>query len=196
MHTKKSISSLIFAALILAGSMAAHAQTTGADKKTFVGINVGQMTVGPLVVLAISREATYMPVHIHGYRSLNRNFALSGLALFRVVRDQQFQVTETGFAVGPCFTSNHLNGFFADCKVGFAFAIGHDYDYDAFTRTDFVLQPEFGYFITLAGRFTMAVGLGMQSMLKIAENPKSAWIDVTNYERYLPVLNVSLGIKF
>ena len=95
-----------------------------------------------------------------------------------------------------CFTSNHLNGFFADCKVGFAFAFGQDYHYNDYVRTDFVLQPEVGYFLTLAGRFTMSVGLGMQSLLKIAENPKSAWIDVTNYERYLPVLNVSLGIKF
>jgi len=195
MHTKKSITSLFFAALILTVSIAAHAQTAGADKKTFVGINVGQMTVGPLVVLAISREATYMPVHIHGYRSLNRNFALSGLALFRFVRDQQFQVTETGFAVGPCFTSNHLNGFFADCKVGIAFAFGNDFDYDAFTRTDFVIQPEFGYFITLAGRFTMAAGVGVQSLINV-KNPGSDREEFGRMQKCLPVLNVSLGIKF
>ena len=196
MYTKNSITTLFLAAVILTVSMAAHAQTTGADKKTFVGINVGQMTVGTLVVKAIDKDGLFLPIHIHGYRSLHRNFALSGLFLFRAVKDSQYLLMESGFAVGPCFTSNHLNGFFVDCKVGLAFGAGNDFDNEAFTRTDFVLQPELGYFITLAGRFTMAVGLGMQSMLKIAENPKSAWIDVTNYERYLPVLNVSLGIKF
>jgi len=196
MYTKNSITTLFLAAVILTVSMAAHAQTAADDKKTFAGINVGQMTVGTLVVKAIDKDGLYLPVHIHGYRSLHRNFALSGLMLFRVIRDHQFLLTETGFAVGPCFTSNHLNGFFADCKVGFAFAIGNDYDYSDITRTDFVLQPEFGYFITLAGRFTMSVGLGCQSLFKIAENPGIGWEEFGRMQKYLPVLNVSLGIKF
>ena len=202
MQPKKSKKSLFFAAVFLTGCMAAHAKTAGNDKKTLISINVGQMTVVPVISAAMYDNFLYLPVHVHGYRSLNRNFALSGLVLFRAEKNGDVVTMETGLAVGPCFTSNHLNGFFADCKVGFAFAFGQDYHYNDYVRTDFVLQPEVGYFLTLAGRFTMSVGLGMQSLLKIVENPRREdtgwdWNSSGKMSHYfLPVLNVSLGIKF
>jgi len=72
---------------------------------------------------------------------------------------------------------------------------------DFYTRADFVFVPEAGYFINFASRFTMTVGLGVQSLLRIKENPRredAGWYRTTTgkmYDHYLPVLNISLGIK-
>jgi len=192
---------LFFATLYSMGSMAVHAQSAASDGKTLISINAGQMTVVPMITIAMYENVVYLPVHFHAYHSLSKNFALSGVGIFRSERDYDFHTYEMGIAVGPCYTSNHLNGFFADCKVGLAFAIGRDYQYNDYTRTDFVIQPEVGYFLTLAGRFTMSFGVGFQSLLKISENPRredKGWDwDKTGKmgHYYCPVLNISLGIK-
>jgi hypothetical protein len=194
--------SLFFAVLCSLWSMAAQAQTAAADGKTLISINLGQMTVVPLVTTAMyGANVTYLPIHFNAYRSLNKNIALSGMAMFRMERDYDFLTQEIGFAVGPCFTSNYLKGFFADFKAGIAFAFGHDYQYNDYTRSDFVIQPEVGYFLTVAGRFTMSFGLGCQSLLKLREVPRREdtgwdWDNSGKMSHYcLPVLNVSLGVK-
>ena len=189
-------------ALLFYGSMAVHAQTAASDGKTLISINVGQMTVVPLVTTAMyGTNVTYLPIHFNAYHSLNKHIALSGLALFRMEKDYDFLTQEIGFSVGPCFTSNYLKGFFADCKLGVAFAFGHDYQYNDYTRSDLVIQPEFGYFLTVASRFTMTFGLGCQSLLKLREVPRREdtgwdWDNSGKMSHYfLPVLNISLGIK-
>jgi len=193
---------LFLAALCSMGSMAAHAQSAASDGKTYIGVNVGQMTAVPLVTTTMyDINVIYLPIHFHAYRSLSKNIALSGLFLVRSERIYDFQTFEFGFAAGPCFTSNHLKGFFADFKMGYAFAIGHDYDYNEYSRSDVLIQPEIGYFLTLAGRFTMSFGFGCQSLLKIREYPRREdtgweWDNAGKMSHYfLPVLNVSLGVK-
>ena len=191
---------LIFVALC-SGSMAAHAQSAANDGKTFIGINLGHMMVIPLISTAQDANVTYLPIHLNVYHLLSKNFALSGLLMYRMEKDYDFSTSEFGFAIGPCFTANHLNGFFADCKVGVAFATGNDYQYNDYTRADFLIQPEVGYMLTLAGKFTMSFGVGCQTLLKIRENPKredTGWVwnnqgKMSHF--YLPVLNISLGVK-
>ena len=194
--------SVLFVMLCLVGSMAVCGQSVANDGKTFIGINAGHLFVVPLVSRAMNdANVTYLPIHINAYHSMSKNFALSGLLLFRSEKDYGFQSGEFGFAVGPCYTTNYLNGFFADCKVGVAFAVGNDYQYNDYTRADFVIQPEVGYFLTFASRFTMSLGLGCQSLLKISENPKREntgweWNNTGKMSHYyLPVLNISFGIK-
>jgi len=193
---------LFFAALCSMGSMAAHAQSAAGDGKTYISVNVGHMTLIPMITTAMyGANVIYLPIHFNAYHSLSKNFAMSGMAIYRMERDYDFLTQEVGFAIGPCFTSNHLKGFFADFKVGYAFAFGHDYQYNDYSRSDFVLQPEVGYFLTLAGRFTMSLGLGCQSLLKIREYPRREdtgwdWDNSGKMSHYfLPVLNVSLGVK-
>lgn len=178
------------------GSMA-YAQSAENDGKTFVGINAGHMFIVPYVSRTIDANSVVLPIHVNGYHSLNKNFALSGLLLFRTDSKENL----FGFAVGPCYTSNYLNGFFADLKAGLAYASGDMYGDYTYTRADFVIQPEAGYFIKFASRFTMTIGLGCQTLLRITENPRMedmGWEWKSRgkmWQYYLPVLNISLGIK-
>jgi hypothetical protein len=192
---------LILVMLCPLGSMSMYAQSAADDSKTFIGINAGHMIIVNYISREIDANAPYVPIHFNGYHSLNKNFALAGSLLCRSEKDYGYHTMEFGFAVGPCYTSNYLNGFYADFKVGLAYATGRNYYSNNYSRTDFVIQPEAGYFIKFASRFTMTVGLGCQSLLRITENPRreeSGW-DWVNTEKmahyYLPVLNISLGIK-
>jgi len=185
------------------GSMAVHAQPTENDSKTFIGINVGHTIVASSVNSILTKGSLFIPVHINAFRPMSKNFALSGLLLYRAERSPSHNksTSKFGIAVGPCFTSNYLKGFFADCMIGFAFAIGRDYDRNEYTRTDFVIQPEIGYFINLSDKFSMTFGFAIQSLLRIQENPRAedtGWefTDIGKMgQYYLPVLNVSFGVK-
>jgi hypothetical protein len=191
---------LILGMLYSLGSMAIYAQSASEEDKTFIGINAGHMIMVPLSSKLMDSHGLYLPIHVNGYRSLNKNFALSGLLLYRAEKDDVSQTQEFGFAVGPCYTSNYLNGFYADCKVGFGYDVGDKFG-DFYTRADFVIVPEAGYFINFASRFTMTIGIGMQSLIRIKENPRredAGWYRTTSgkmYDHFLPVLNITLGIK-
>ena len=192
---------LVFIALCSMWSVAMYGQSTLNEGKTVVGFNAGQACVVSTITLTSYDNVLYMPLHFNAFRSLSKNFALSGLLLFRSEKDYEFLTHEFGFAVGPCYTTNYLNGLAIDCKAGFAFALGHDYSYNDYTRADILIQPEVTYFLPFSGKFTMMVGLGVQSLVKITESPRREntgwdWDNNGKLSHYfLPVLNISIGFK-
>ena len=194
---------LVFIALSSMWGMVAHAQTAANDDKTFVGINAGHTIIAARVNSALTEGSLFVPIHINAFKPLSKNFALSGLLMYRGVRSPSHtRATSTfGIAVGPSYTSKYLNGFFVDCKIGFAFTAGRDNDSDHYTRSDFLIQPEVGYFFNLSHKFTMSIGFGIQSLLRIRENPRMEdvgyeWDNLGKMgQYYLPVANVTFGVK-
>jgi hypothetical protein len=114
-------------------------------------------------------------------------------------------VTELGLAVGPSYYAEGMNGLFASIRFGLAYAFGKDLYFRNYSRVDLIFQPDFGYFISF-GPFKMQLGIGLQSLPYIAENPRrdsgsylTAWDwnslgMLAHY--YLPEVNVSIGVPF
>ncbi len=177
------------------------AQDNENNGKTFIGINLGHTLAVSFVSSTLSNGTSYVPVHLIINHSLSEHFGLSGLLLFRSEKDgDNFLTTELGFAVGPSYLSSALNGFYIDCKFGLGIASGRDYDLNDYSRTDFIIQPDIGYYLNMGSKFTMIFGLGMQTLLKLSENPPRGsnwdWNGIgTMSHYYLPVLNISFGFK-
>jgi hypothetical protein len=171
---------------------------------SFVGLNLGHAA---LVWLASSSAGyTYLPIHIEYAHLTKRNIGLSVLGMYRYEKDAFGNVVqELGAAVGPSYYAEGLNGLFASMRFGLGFAFGRDLYFRNYSRVDLILQPDFGYFVSL-GALRMQVGIGLQSLPYIAENPQrdsgsylTAWDwnslgMLAHY--YLPVVNLTIGVPF
>jgi hypothetical protein len=194
----KSALSFVFCFFTLCFSFS---QENNNKQNTFIGINPAvSLTVGCLSTI-MDPNTTYIPVHIVINHSFSKHFGLSGLLLYRLEKDNDFKTNEIGFAVGPSYLSNELSGFFADLKFGIGLAAGQNNLKEDYTRTDLIIQPDIGFFKKFSGGFAMSFGLGLQSLLKITENPprEGVWdwnATGTFSHYYLPVLNISLGYTF
>ena len=173
------------------------------DAKTFMGINLGHTFAVAFVSNSIGDNVSYVPFHLIINHAFNEHFGISGLLLYRSEKDADYLASEMGFAVGPSYLSNSLNGFYIDCKFGIGLASGRDYYLNDYSRTDFVIQPDIGYYLNIGSKFTMIFGLGFQTLVLMNESPDRnngfySW-DWNGLGRmshyYLPVLNISLGIK-
>ncbi len=91
--------------------------------------------------------------------------------LYRLDKDgDDFLTHEFGFAAGPAFLSNKLNGFYADVKFGLGYAFGKDYNNSDYNRTDLIIEPDLGYYLCFKSNFTIALGIGLQSLVKLSES--------------------------
>jgi len=150
----------------------------------------------------MNKNVTYIPLHFIVSHSMSRHFGLTGLIMYRLEKDYDLFTHEIGFGFGPSYLSNSLKGFYADCKFGLAFAFGRDFAKNAYTRTDILIQPDAGYYINFKNGFSLAIGLGFQSLLLYKENPtRRSNLDSWDWNKtsqmahyYLPVINVTLGI--
>jgi hypothetical protein len=66
---------------------------------------------------------------------------------------------------------------------------------------DLIIQPDIGFFKKFTSGFALSLGLGIQSLVKISENPSREgvweWNKTGKFSHYyLPVLNISLGYAF
>jgi len=169
-------------------------------KRFSMGVNLGQTVTIAVLSKALSGGITlYIPVEIDAAFALSRRFALSGEFLYRLEQDgTYFNTQELGVALGPTYVSGGLRGFFATARVGLAYASGIDYNNEAYQRLDLLLQPEVGVFVPLPMDVALTVGLGMQSLVLISENPVRTWswnaLGVMSHG-YLPVLDLSLGFE-
>jgi len=176
------------------------AQTNDSVGSTYIGINVGHTIVIQAASKAMDQNVSYFPVHIIANHSISKHFGISGLFIYRMDKDGDYFLThEFGLAVGPAYLSKQLKGFYADIKLGLGYAFGTDYNNSDYTRTDLIIEPDIGYYLGFKNRFTMAIGIGLQSLLKLSE---SYYGDVWEWNStgklshyYLPVFNVSLGFK-
>lgn len=175
-------------------------QNESSSKNTYIGINPLHTIVIQTVSKALDPDVSYLPVHIQVDHSFNKHFGLSGLLLYRLDKDGSYFLThEFGFAIGPSYLTNSLNGFFADLKIGLGYAFGTDYNDSDYHRTDFIIQPDIGYYLCFKSRFTIALGIGLQSLIKLSESYYGyiwEWNSTGKLSHYyLPVLNLSVGIK-
>jgi hypothetical protein len=195
---KKSVLSFVFCFFIFGLSFP---QENSIRQNTYIGINPAvSLTVGCLSTI-MDPNTTYIPVHIVVNHSFSKHFGVSGLLLYRLEKDNDFKTNEIGFAVGPAYLSDELNGFFADLKFGIGLAAGQDYSSEDYTRTDLIIQPDIGFFKKFNSGLAMSLGLGIQSLVKISENPSREgdweWNKTGKFSHYyLPVLNISVGYTF
>jgi hypothetical protein len=194
---KKIILLSLFTAIYLQNLFS---QNENSSKNTFIGINPLHSIVLQAVSKAMDPGVSYLPVHIHVDHAFSKHFGLSGLFLYRFDKDGSYFLThEFGFAVGPSFLTNSLNGFFADLKIGLGYAFGTDYNNSDYHRTDFIIQPDIGYYLCFKNRFTIALGIGLQSLIKLSESYYGyiwEWNSTGKLSHYyLPVLNLSVGVK-
>ena len=172
-------------------------------EKTFIGANLGHALVVGASSTIMNPNVTYLPLHVHVIHAVKRHFGLSGMALYRLERDYNLFTHEVGVAFGPSYLANTLRGFYFDFKLGVAYAFGRDFAKNNYRRTDIIVQPDAGYFINSKNNdFTLAIGLGFQSLLLYHERPtrqsmSDSWrwnpmAQLAHY--YLPVINVSIGI--
>ncbi|MBN1157793.1 MAG: hypothetical protein JXA61_00300 [Bacteroidales bacterium] len=145
-------------------------------------------------------DVSYLPIHIHFNHAFSRHFGISGMGLYRLDKDgPHFLTHEFGFAAGPAYLSNSLNGFYADLKIGFGYAFGTDYNNSDYTRSDLIIEPDIGYYLNFSSGFSIALGIGMQSLIKLWESYYGyvwEWNSTGKLSHYyLPVVNVSLGFK-
>jgi hypothetical protein len=194
---KKNILLTLFIAIFLQNLFS---QNESSNKYTYIGINPLHSIVMQAVSKALDPDESYLPVHIHVDHAFNKHFGLSGLFLYRLDKDGSYFLThEFGFAIGPSYLTNSLNGFFADLKIGLGYAFGTDYNDSDYHRTDFIIQPDIGYYLCFEGHFTIALGIGLQSLVKLSESYYGyiwEWNSTGKLSHYyLPVLNLSVGIK-
>jgi hypothetical protein len=177
------------------------AQLTCISEKTYYGINLGNLAVVGLTSKIMNPNVTYLPVHLHVMHAFRRHFGLTGMALYRMEKDYNLFTHEVGIAVGPTYLSNAIKGYFLDCKFGVAYAFGRDVRKHDYNRTDLIVQPEFGYYFRFKNVYTMAVGIGLQTLFLYKENPTRRsgfnswdWNSMSQLAHYyLPVINVSVG---
>jgi hypothetical protein len=172
--------------------------SAGFAQNTFIGINAGHTLVVNLVSQNLGDETRYLPIHLQVNHAFSDHFGLSAGFLYRLDKDGNFATNEIGAAIGPCYMQKRLNGFIGDVKIGFARAFGRNYDLEDYSRTDFLLQPEMGYFVRMGDKFSFCFGIGVQSLLMISESPSRAniwdWNGMGKFSHYyLPVLNISIG---
>ncbi len=175
-------------------------QTDGNDGSTFIGINPAHTIIIQAVSKAMNPNVSYLPIHITVNHSFTEHFGISGLFLYRLDKDgDNFLTHEFGFAVGPAYLSKKLNGFYADFKIGLGYAFGTDYNNSDYNRIDFILEPDLGYYLCFKSRFTMSIGIGLQSLIKLSESYYGniwEWNSTGKLSHYyLPVVNISFGIK-
>lgn len=178
-----------------------HSQLNCIAEKTYFGINLAHTAIVTATSSIMNPNVTYVPVDIHVSHAFRRHFALSGLLLYRLEKDYDFFTHEVGFAIGPSYLKNGLRGFYFDWKFGVAYAFGRDYAKNDYRRTDIIVQPDAGYYIKITNDFTMAVGLGIQTLVLFKESPtRRSMFDSWDWNRmgqlahyYLPVINVSVG---
>jgi hypothetical protein len=191
------------AVIVITMAVGAATQNGGDSTKNFFGLNIGHALVINSISRSMDTGVSYMPIHIQYNRSISRNFGVSGVLVYRLDKSDGVMTNEFGFGIGPCFMPNGIYGFFADCKIGLGFAFGKDGLEREYSRTDFLLQPELGYFIHIGKQFAMCFGLGMQSLILISEDPPRHPADALDWwdwnsmgklsHYYLPVLNISFG---
>ena len=175
-------------------------QNESSSKNTYIGINPLHTIFIQTVSKASDPDVSYLPVHIQVDHSFNKHFGLSGLLLYRLDKDGSYFLThEFGFAIGPSYLTNSLNGFYADLKIGLGYAFGTDYNDSDYHRADLIIQPDIGYYLCFKSRFTIALGIGLQSLIRMSESYYGyiwEWNSTGKLSHYyLPVLNLSVGIK-
>jgi hypothetical protein len=175
-------------------------QEESSDERTFIGINPAHTIIIQAVSKAIDKNVSYLPVHIIASHAITEHVGISGLFMYRLDKDGDYFLThEFGFAVGPAYLFKKLNGLYADIKLGLGYAFGTDYNNSDYNRTDLIIEPDIGYYLCFKSRFTMAIGIGLQSLVKLSE---SYYGDIWEWNStgklshyYLPVANISVGIK-
>jgi hypothetical protein len=194
---KALIFTLILGVFILHYSFS---QDAGNEERTFIAINPAHTIIIQAVSKAMDKNVSYLPVHIIMSHSFTEHFGISGLFLYRLDKDgDNFLTHEFGFAVGPAYLFKRLNGFYADVKLGLGYAFGTDYNNRDYNRTDLIIEPDLGYYLCFKSRFTMAIGIGLQSLIKLSESYYGSvweWNSTGKLSHYyLPVANISCGIK-
>jgi len=175
-------------------------QTDGNDGSTFIGINPAHTIIIQAVSKALDPDVSYLPIHIIVNHSFTEHFGMSGLFLYRLEKDgDNFITHEFGFAVGPAYLSKKLNGFYADIKIGLGYAFGTEYNNSDYNRIDLIIEPDLGYYLCFKSNFTMSIGIGMQSLIKLSESYDGniwEWNSTGKLSHYyLPVANISFGFK-
>jgi hypothetical protein len=175
-------------------------QVENSDGKTFIGINPAHTVIIQAVSKAMDKNVSYLPVHINACHAINEHIGISGLFMYRLDKDGDYYLThEFGFAVGPAYLFERLNGLYADIKLGLGYAFGTDYNNSDYNRTDLIIEPDIGYYLSFKNRFTIAIGVGLQSLVKLSESYYGEiweWNSTGKLSHYyLPVANISLGFK-
>jgi hypothetical protein len=170
--------------------------------KYFVGMNVAHSVVVSGVSALIGDNVFYLPIHFDFHLALSNTFGLSGLLMYRFEKDgSNFRTHEIGFAIGPriSFSKKGVAGLYITCQIGAGFCFGKEYSASDYYRIDFIVNPEIGYVIPTKGRFGVAVGIGLQTLLPVVEDYVGnywEWKDIgTLSHYYLPVIKLSIGIK-
>ena len=194
---KKLAFTLILCACTLQFSFSQNESNNGS---TFIGINPAHTIVIQAVSKAMDPNVSYLPIHIIVNHSFTEHFGISGLFLYRFDKDgDYFKTHEFGFAIGPAYLSKKLNGFYADFKIGLGYAFGTEYNNSDYNRIDLILEPDLGYYLCFKSKFTMSIGIGMQSLIKLSESYDGniwEWNSTGKLSHYyLPVLNISCGVK-
>lgn len=170
--------------------------------RTFYGINLGHALAVSTSSKIMNKNVLYVPAHLVISHAMSRHFGLTGLIMYRLEKDYNFLTHEVGFGFGPSYLSNSLKGFYADCKFGLAYAYGLNYEKKRYTRTDILIQPDVGYYKHFKNGFSLALGVGLQTLVLYKENPTRRSIsDSWDWNKtsqmahyYLPVINVSVGV--
>jgi hypothetical protein len=192
---KRAIIIFLFGLFVSINSNAQSAQNAGS---TYLGFNVIHPILLEAVSHAMDKEVSYLPIHLTVDHSFTKHFGVAGLLMYRYEKDgEYFNTHELGFAAGPSYLSNSLKGFYANVKVGIGLTFGKDYNNSDYNRTDLILQPDLGYYVSLKSGLTFTLGIGMQSLLKLSE---SYYGDIWEWNYtgklshyYLPVVNFSVG---
>lgn len=190
----------IFATLVILSCIPfLKAQDESNATPTYFGINIGHAIAVKTVSNILSDNTNYLPIHLNLNHSLGNNLGVSSVFIYRLDKDGSYFTThEFGLAIGPSYLVNNLDGLSIDFKIGYALAFGEDYEGRDYHRSDFVIQPEIAYYIRFQNKLALSFGLGLQTLLKISEEPdRSFYWDWNATGRlshyYLPVLNISLG---
>lgn len=183
--------------------MTPHAGTTAQRSprsRFYLGLNFGEALAVAAVGNTLSAgTAFFLPVEFDTAYLISSRFAVDGELLFRLEQDgPSFNTQEIGLAVGPTYVAKGLRGFFATAKLGFGYAFGTDYLGNSYWRVDLLMEPEIGLLVPTSQGITFAVGLGVQSLILLDEQPKRTWSwntlgAMSHY--YLPVLDASLGFE-
>jgi hypothetical protein len=203
---RKSVFVTLFLLAIIAGAVA---QEEGDQPRNYLGVNIAH----PLIIFGISRllsdTTAYLPIHLHYALRLGENWGLGSQFLYQLEMDgRHFSTNEFGLAVGPRFSINVGKGstvYFIQCKVGAGYAFGTDYNNNAYSRLDLIVEPDTGFTFVLGKVFALTAGIGLQSLIPLTESPQRSsspggwwdWNEIGYLSHYfLPVANVSLGFVF
>ena len=186
--------------LLISGSAAAQEEQHPSAQNQF-GINLLHTPIVYLVSASMSGDVTYVPIHLSYAHSFSKHLGVSVLGLYRRDHDGDFNTDELGFAIGPRISSDHLKGWFIECKLGLGRASGVDYFQNDYSRWDMVIQPELGYTRAIGTGLSITAGVGLQTLIEVSESPTRAgswdWNDrgqLSHY--YLPVANLTLAMTF